>query len=541
MWVVSLTRWAIAAAFVFTCLARGVAGLGPLDPVPVPAENPITEEKRILGKILFWDEQLSSDNTVACGTCHRPAAGGTDPRVGVNPGPDGLMHTDDDVFGSPGTRRLDADGQPIDDPVYGTAARVTGRASPPYFLGLWSDSLFWDGRASSRFADPLSGAVVVREGGALESQALGPLLNDVEMAREGRTWSDVVGKLARVAPLALARNPPPDMTAALAGAPSYAALFERAFGDPAITPSRLALAIATYERTLVPDQTPWDAAQAPGSDDPQPAWRAGAAWFEHHQCQQCHTPPLFTNNRFANVGLREASDDYGRGAITSARADAGDMKVPSLRNVGLRPRFMHTGTLRSLDEVLDLYAEPEAPHDRLPNGEEYIVRMSEPARQALKTFLVTALTDPRAAAEVFPFDRPQLRSERYQDDGEAPAEPEGLVATSNRSAVHLSWQPAKDNTEVVDYIVVRSGRVVAITTSSSYTDGTVPAFGARYRVVARDAAANESDGATTLVWPSRSVWGGAVALIAVLGSALTVWVRRRVTRRVVGAPADFVS
>jgi hypothetical protein len=56
-----------------------------LPPVPVPAENPITEPKRVLGKILFWDEQLSSDGTVACGTCHRPSAGGADPRMVGDP------------------------------------------------------------------------------------------------------------------------------------------------------------------------------------------------------------------------------------------------------------------------------------------------------------------------------------------------------------------------------------------------------------------------------------------------------------------------
>ena len=53
-----------------------------LPPVPVPAENPITEPKRVLGKILFWDEQLSSDNTVACGTCHRPGQGRRRPAPG---------------------------------------------------------------------------------------------------------------------------------------------------------------------------------------------------------------------------------------------------------------------------------------------------------------------------------------------------------------------------------------------------------------------------------------------------------------------------
>ncbi len=49
-----------------------------LPPVPVPVENPITEAKRVLGKILFWEEQLSSDDTVACGTCHIMSAAGSD-------------------------------------------------------------------------------------------------------------------------------------------------------------------------------------------------------------------------------------------------------------------------------------------------------------------------------------------------------------------------------------------------------------------------------------------------------------------------------
>src|SRR5690606_9132005 len=64
------------------------AAVGALPPVPEPAENPTTEEKRVLGKILFWDEQLATDDSVACGTCHRPGSGGADPRVGFYPGTD---------------------------------------------------------------------------------------------------------------------------------------------------------------------------------------------------------------------------------------------------------------------------------------------------------------------------------------------------------------------------------------------------------------------------------------------------------------------
>jgi len=101
-------------------------------PIPTPIDNPVTEAKRILGKILFWEAQLSSDDTVARGTCHRPAAGGADPRPCLHPGPDGIFDTDDDVVGSLGIVHLDANGLPVDDPLFGFAPQVTGRASPSF-------------------------------------------------------------------------------------------------------------------------------------------------------------------------------------------------------------------------------------------------------------------------------------------------------------------------------------------------------------------------------------------------------------------------
>ena len=70
-----------------------------LPPPPVPPENPITEPKRVLGKILFWEEQLSSDNTVSCGTCPQPFRAATDPRPAVHPGLDLSFGTPDDGFG----------------------------------------------------------------------------------------------------------------------------------------------------------------------------------------------------------------------------------------------------------------------------------------------------------------------------------------------------------------------------------------------------------------------------------------------------------
>ena len=103
------------------CLT-GLAFAQLVTPPPVSPENPLTEEKRVLGKILFWDEQLSSDDTVACGTCHIPAAGGADPRFAAHPGPDGLFGTEDDTIGSAGIVHRNVSNEPVVDPFFGTVA-----------------------------------------------------------------------------------------------------------------------------------------------------------------------------------------------------------------------------------------------------------------------------------------------------------------------------------------------------------------------------------------------------------------------------------
>ena len=63
---------------------RPPGALPPFEPPIAPAGNPVTAAKAYLGKALFWEEQLSSTKTVSCGTCHRPAHGGSDPRTQVN-------------------------------------------------------------------------------------------------------------------------------------------------------------------------------------------------------------------------------------------------------------------------------------------------------------------------------------------------------------------------------------------------------------------------------------------------------------------------
>jgi cytochrome c peroxidase len=383
-----------------------------LPAVPVPVENPITESKRVLGKILFWDEQLSSDGSVACGTCHRPGAGGADPRTGRHPGID--KGTIDDVMGSPGIVALDRDGRPRSHPLFGAEPQVTPRLAPSNFAALWADELFWDGRAGSQFADPLTGKVAIARGGALENQALAALLNEAEMAKAGRNWADVAADLTRARPLALATELPPDTAAAIARHATYPALFAAAFGDAAISPLRIAFALATYQRTLVADETLWDRYAA--GDTTALTGRALYGWraLQSFHCTACHTPPLFTNDEFFQIGLRRADFDRGRENVTHDPEDAGEMKVPSLRNAALRPRLMHTGEFTNLGSAIRFYintlALPE--RDGIPGAGLYTFNMSQIDESDLREFIAAALTDPRVRDETFPFDRPVLRSER---------------------------------------------------------------------------------------------------------------------------------
>lgn len=382
----------------------------PLPPAPFPPQNPITEPKRILGKLLFWDEQLSADNTVACGTCHRPGRGGSDPRVARNPGLDNLLNTPDDKLASPGIISSDAANQFIVDAVFGLNRQITARAANSFLFGQFAPDVFWDGRARSAFTNPETGNLSIPQGGGLESQAVVPILSGVEMGHIGRTWPEVTAKLAIVTPMILASNLPADVAAILSGNPSYPDLFAAAFGDPAISAERIAFAIATYERTVVPNQTPWDAFNAGNNNALTPNQVQGLNVLRGSPCFVCHVPPQFTNNAFENVGLRPIAEDNGRQAVTGNNADRGRFKTPTLRNVGLKPTFMHNGQFTTLNQVIAFYANGAAqfPDNRSPL---LPIALPPPAVPQVVDFLANGLTDPRAAAETFPFDRPRLLSE----------------------------------------------------------------------------------------------------------------------------------
>ncbi len=390
--------------------AQGGGGVPPLPAVEFPAENPFSEAKRVLGKLLFYEEQLSADNTIACATCHIPAAGGADPRLAVHPGPDGVLGNADDLNTSPGVIRADAASSYDPDPIFGLDRQLTGRAANPSIMAMFADELFWDGRATSRFEDPETGETVIASGGALESQAVGPIVSDIEMAHMDMEWETVTAKLEEAVPWALASDHPADVAAVLESEPGYPELFADAFGDDAITAARIGMAIATFERTLLADDTPWDRFIAGQAGAMTPRQQQGWQVFQGSNCRVCHVPPMFTDHSFRNLGLRPNNEDIGRREVTGNPADQGKFKTSTLRNVGLKPTFMHTGGLTDMNAVLAFYRGPGAGGN--PNRDPLLPSPIPPqATPAVIDFLENALTDARVASETFPFDRPVLRSE----------------------------------------------------------------------------------------------------------------------------------
>ena len=393
---------------------RSVNGQPPrLNPPPAPAGNPVTTSKTNLGKALFWDEQLSSTRTVACGTCHFASNGGADPRSvskaarSVNPGLDGVFGSADDVIGSMGVPLNLADGTYQWSASFGLKEQVTGRRSMSVINAAYANSLFWDGRATQVFRDPITNAIILPNGAALESQILEPPVKGTEMGHTGRDWNDVATRVSAAKPLVLAPAVPSALTSWIAGR-SYPQLFTEAFGTADVTPTRIAMAIATYERTLYSDQAPIDV----GGGNLTPSEARGQQLFGQNDCVACHGGPLFTDTQFHNTGIRPAAEDQGLFVVTGNQNDLAKFRTPSLRNVELRAPYMHNGRFATLEEVVEFYNR--GGDFNAPNVERNRIRprnLTAQQKADLVAFMKRPLTDPRVAAETAPFDRLLLYSD----------------------------------------------------------------------------------------------------------------------------------
>jgi cytochrome c peroxidase len=209
----------------------------------------------------------------------------------------------------------------------GIKGQVGNRNSGTILDAAYMKYQFWDGRALS-----------------LEEQALGPIHNPIEM---GETLDNVVRKLNAI--------------------PGYRSQFQAVFGTD-VTEDGIAKAIAAFERTVVTGPSPYDRYLAGDTTALSPAARRGLDVFmDKGRCVLCHAGPMLSDQSFHNlgVGMDRPNPDVGREAVTKNRRDRGRFKTPPLRNVALTWPYLHDGSARSLEDVLDLYDRGGGPNATL--------------------------------------------------------------------------------------------------------------------------------------------------------------------------------
>ena len=276
----------------------------------------------------------------------------------------------------------------------GVGDHLGRRSAPTTLNAALFQSMFWDGRAPTA-----------------EEQAKLPILNPIEMGH-------------------------PDGAAAVKSIeadPSYAALFQKAYGR-APNYEDVGRAIATFERTLIFLDAPFDKYMAGDTSAISPAAQRGLVLFGGKaRCVSCHmlnpSNPLGTDNLFHNIGVsartknfedlarkglaavQQSSDqraldnlaletdlgELGRFIVTRNRGDIGAFKTEQLRNVGITAPYMHDGSLRTLWDVVDHYNKGGETNPYLDGGIEPL-NLSEAEIDDLVAFLFT-LTDSRFAAQ----------------------------------------------------------------------------------------------------------------------------------------------
>lgn len=275
--------------------------------MPVPEENPITEDKIELGRRLFNDRRLSRDGSIACVSCHDPDRAFSKPEA-VSPG----------VFGRRGRRN-----------------------APALINRGWGRSFFWDGRVAT-----------------LEEQVLQPIEDPNEM----------------------------DLSIAEASA------------RVAVSPQNMSRALATYIRSIMSGNAPYDRYVNGDRRALSAEAQAGLKVFRGKgNCTACHVGPNFTDERLHNTGIAWAGQagraeaagaflDEGRAAISGTPEDRGAFKTPTLREIERSAPYMHDGSLASLDEVVDYYDRGGNRHARL-DPEVRPIGLTASEKHALIAFL----------------------------------------------------------------------------------------------------------------------------------------------------------
>jgi cytochrome c peroxidase len=188
--------------------------------------------------------------------------------------------------------------------------------SPTLLAVAWFPRLGWDGK----FRD-------------LESVAFGPITSAVNM-----------------------NLTEPELIARLTAIPAYVDAFSTAFGEGDITRRNVELALATFERSIVPAPAPFDRWIDGDETAIDAAAKRGFALFNGKaRCSGCHTGHAFSDGSFHDIGTAQGTD-VGRGRLfPTSTALQYAFKTPTLRDVARRAPYMHDGSVATLKEVIALY------------------------------------------------------------------------------------------------------------------------------------------------------------------------------------------
>tara|TARA_R110002049_G_scaffold33535_15_gene110452 strand:+ start:1249 stop:2448 length:1200 start_codon:yes stop_codon:yes gene_type:complete len=303
----------ISQGKVNTVLLQKVSAL-PQD-VLSPENNPLSDEKIALGKLLFYDPILSGSKDVACVTCHHPRTGYAEfLDLSIGPNANG--------FGSKRKFKV-----PNDIPFVKRNAQTILNSA---FNGInvydkydpENASMFWDERVNS-----------------LEKQALEPIKAFEEMRGNDYTEDEILDEVIK----------------RLKKIPEYETLFETAFKKKnAITIANLAKAIAAFERTLVTTNSRFDQYMRGDEGAIHISEKDGFELFKTVGCMNCHNGPMFSDFKPHVIG---APTNAKLKEIDKGIKDTFAFRTPTLRNLRFTAPYMHNGSLTTLRRVLEFYED----------------------------------------------------------------------------------------------------------------------------------------------------------------------------------------
>ncbi|MED0670951.1 cytochrome-c peroxidase [Aneurinibacillus aneurinilyticus] len=217
------------------------------------------------------------------------------------------------------------------------------RNSPTIINAGYYTSNFWDGRAAS-----------------LEEQALGPIQSEAEMNQN----LDVLVK-------------------ELKSVPAYVDEFKAVFNDE-INAKNIAKALATFERTIVINDTKFDRFLKGDKGALTEQQIEGMKLFAGKaNCMSCHAGPTLSDQSFHNIGIE---GDDGRYGVTKQEADKGKFRTPALRGIAHTAPYMHDGSIKTLREVIEYYNKGGGAH---PNKDPLMqpINLNDQEIDALVAFL----------------------------------------------------------------------------------------------------------------------------------------------------------